>query len=187
MTHYIDIKVLPDGEFSAQTLLNEVYGKLHLALVNIGKETVGVSFPELDEKINRLGATIRIHGPARDIEPLAETSWLMGVRDFAALTPVTEVPAKTRYRTISRVQVKSNPEKERRRLMKRKGISEEEALRLIPDSKARTTKLPFIQMKSLSSSKRFMLFIRHGEITDTPVPGTFTKYGLSSEATIPWF
>lgn len=33
MDHYLDIRVLPDPEFSAQTLLEALFAKLHRALV----------------------------------------------------------------------------------------------------------------------------------------------------------
>ncbi|CCO24442.1 type I-F CRISPR-associated endoribonuclease Cas6/Csy4 [Maridesulfovibrio hydrothermalis] len=188
MDHYLDIKVIPDNDFNAQMLLNILFGKLHLALVNLGDENVGVSFPAFCEDSNCLGDRLRIHSTEKVLQQLAtEKKWMRGVHDYTALSPVRSVPDSAKFRTVSRFQIKSNPEKERRRLIKRKNITREEALKRIPDSTAKMTKLPYLEMKSLSKAQRFKLFIKHSDVSDKKVEGQFSKYGLSGTATIPWF
>lgn len=187
MNHYFDIKIIPDSEFNEQTLLNILFLKLHLALVNLGDENVGVSFPDFCGDKNRLGGRIRIHSTEKALKQLATKTWMRGVHDYTLLSPVAPVPASAKFRTVSRVQLKSNPEKERRRLMKRKNITLEEAVKRIPDSSAKLTNLPYIEMKSFSRAQRFKMFIKHSELSDQKMDGKFSKYGLSPNATIPWF
>jgi CRISPR-associated endonuclease Csy4 len=71
--------------------------------------------------------------------------------------------------------------------MKRKGISVEEARQAIPDSVSKRSDLPFVMMKSGSSGHGFYLFIEHLAPQETSVAGEFSRYGLSTTATVPWF
>ena len=45
-THYIDITLLPDPEFSHAHLLGALLAKLHRALVQHGAGDIGTSFPQ---------------------------------------------------------------------------------------------------------------------------------------------
>ncbi len=93
----------------------------------------------------------------------------------------------TPYRQVSRVQAKSNPERLRRRLMRRHDLSEEEARKRIPDTVARTLDLPFVTLRSQSTGQHFRLFIRHGPLQATAEEGGFTCYRLSKGGFVPWF
>ncbi|MGG2681140.1 type I-F CRISPR-associated endoribonuclease Cas6/Csy4 [Pseudomonas aeruginosa] len=97
------------------------------------------------------------------------------------------MPHPTPYRQVSRVQVKSNPERLRRRLMRRHDLSEEEARKRIPDTVARALDLPFVTLRSQSTGQHFRLFIRHGPLQATAEEGGFTCYGLSKGGFVPWF
>jgi CRISPR-associated endonuclease Csy4 len=87
---------------------------------------------------------------------------------------------------VRRVQVDSNPERIRRRQIRRHGWSEEEARRRVPDSARRKTTLPFLICESGSTGHRFRLFIEH-KVVDDVAGGAFNAYGLSSTATLPLF
>jgi CRISPR-associated endonuclease Csy4 len=97
------------------------------------------------------------------------------------------VPARVSHRTVSRVQAKSSPERLRRRQMHRHGLSEAEAQERIPDTVAERLALPFVSIRSRSTKQTFRLFIVHGVSKGTPQSGMFNSYGMSNEATIPWF
>ena len=71
--------------------------------------------------------------------------------------------------------------------MKRKGITEEQARNAIPDSAAEHLRLPYLSIKSRSTSQEFRLFIKHEPVTHQAANGEFSRYGLSPTATIPWF
>lgn len=187
MDHYIDLKLLPDPEFAQTQLMSALFSKLHRGLSDLARDDVGVSFPAVKSGARGLGDCLRVHGTADALDKLLALNWLTGMRDHVQPSAVTAVPADAKHRAVSRVQVDSNPERARRRLIKRHGISEEEARKRIPDSAAKRCDLPFVVTRSNSSGERFNLFIRHGPLLDSPQTGTFSHYGLSSTTTVPWF
>lgn len=188
MDHYLDIHLLPDPEFAPLDLMDALYAKLHRALVALRSEAIGVSFPQVGSLGVGLGGVMRLHGSQQHLTDLMLANWLAGMRDHVTVSPVQAVPLnRIGYRVVSRVQAKSNPERERRRLMRRKGLDEAQARARIPDSAAETLALPYARLRSQSTGQAFHLFIRHGAIVDRATDGAFNAYGLSSAATIPWF
>ena len=187
MDHYIDLKLLPDPEFAATQLMSALMSKLHRGLHDLRRDDVGISFPDIETARHHLGSRLRLHGHQEALSQLLALNWLTGMRDHVQLSAVTAVPAQVSYRHVSRVQVDSNPERARRRLIKRHGISEAEARDRIPDSAGKRCNLPFANLRSNGTGEAFPLFIRHGPIVETAQAGTFNSYGLSSTATIPWF
>jgi len=191
MDHYLDVSLLPDPEFSQTHLMDALFAKLHRALVTAGRQDIGISFPQVkerDEGGRGVGGVLRLHGREAPLVELMATNWLAGMRDHTAVSSVQAVPAGcTSFRAVSRVQAKSNPAKERRRLMRRKGLTEEQAFARIPDHCAEVLDLPFVHIRSSSTGEHFLLFIRHGQLKDAAVEGEFSAYGLSSHATVPWF
>lgn len=187
MDHYVDIDVQPDPEFPAHQLMSALYAKLHRALVAQKSMGIGVSFPGVDAQTPYLGTRLRLHASLAALSGLLQSDWLAGMRDHVLLTPPALVPPAAQYRTVRRVQVKSSPERLRRRLMRRHGIDAQHARQRIPDEAARLAHLPFAQLRSTSTGQNFMLFIDHGPLQPGASPGDFNAYGLSQGATIPWF
>ena len=187
MDHYLEIRLLPDPEFPATTLMNALFSKLHRGLANHGKGSIGVSFPDVEEAHRGLGSRLRLHGSATDLRDFMGAAWLTGMRDHGAVDGPAPVPAGARHRVVRRVQAHSNPERERRRLIARKGVSPDEALAAIPDSRAEQLDLPFILLSSRSTGQHFRLFVEHLPVEDEARPGTFGSYGLSPATTVPWF
>lgn len=187
MDHYLDLHLLPDPEFPATQLMSALLAKLHRALHDLRRDDIGISFPGVDGKTAGLGGHLRLHGSAEALDTLMALNWLTGMRDHLTMSDLLGVPAAARYRCVSRVQVDSNPERARRRLIKRHGISEAEARERIPDEAAKRCKLPFAQLRSRTTGQHFRLFIQHGALMEKPQPGNFNGYGLSSTATVPWF
>lgn len=187
MDHYVDINVRPEPEFPAHQLMSALYAKLHRALVAQACTRIGVSFPGFDSQAPYLGTRLRLHGELAALSALLEGDWLTGMRDHVALTPVMPAPDTSCYRTVRRVQVKSSPERLRRRLIRRHGVDEQEASQRIPDASACFANLPFVPLRSTSTGQSFRLFIDHGPIRPNAMAGEFNTYGLSQGATIPWF
>jgi CRISPR-associated endonuclease Csy4 len=97
------------------------------------------------------------------------------------------------FAVFSRKQFNTNPLRLAKRRAKRKGESLEQALEYYSSFKDKETKLPFINMVSLSSKQknRFRLFVEM-ELVNNPSGGVFNCYGLSCSysgkpATVPWF
>jgi CRISPR-associated endonuclease Csy4 len=184
MQHYIDIKILPDPEFNATTLINALFAKLHRGLVTINAKDIGVSFPRVDKT---LGDKLRLHGTIESLEKLMRLNWLKGLTDYTDISETKAVPNDCRYRIVKRVHSKSNVERLYRRSVKKGWLTEEEAAERALERKNQYLTLPYIQLTSNSSKHKFRLFIEHGELIDTPQAGEFSSYGLSTSATIPWF
>lgn len=187
MDRYQDIRLLPDPEFPETVLMNALFSKLHRALARMQNRAIGVSFPHFENASRGLGDVLRLHGTGAELERLAATNWMAAMDGLVHDTPIRPVPPHARHRGVRRVQAKSNPERLRRRYMKRHGAGPEEAQKAIPDEVAETLQLPYLQLHSHSTGQRFPLFIRHGPIQETPTAGEFNTYGLSKTATIPWF
>ncbi|QHM69952.1 type I-F CRISPR-associated endoribonuclease Cas6/Csy4 [Mixta intestinalis] len=184
MDHYQDIRLLPDPEFSLQQLMSVLFAKLHRALVEMGSQQVGVSFPQVK---GDLGNTLRLHGSAQDLALLQQQPWLKGMRDHIELGEIQPVPSSVQYRTVRRVQVKSSAERLRRRSVKKGWLSEEQARCQIGVSAEQRSQLPYVRLKSASTGQAFPLFIAHGPLRNSASEGSFSAYGLSATATIPWF
>jgi CRISPR-associated endonuclease Csy4 len=187
MDHYVDLTLLPDPEIAQAHLMGALFSKLHLALVARRSQHIGVSFPAVQLSPVCLGDCLRLHGDQSILAELMNLNWLAGVRDHVRATAVLAVPSNANFRIVSRAQAKSNPERLRRRKMRRHGLSADEALTQVPDTSAERLSLPYVQLSSQSTKQSFRLFIRHGALLETATMGTFGSYGLSATATIPWF
>ena len=186
-THYIDLTVVAGPEFVVPQLLGALYDRLHLALVQHGLDNVGVSFPGYSVNPRSLGTTLRLHGSDASLRQLFGADWLKGMRDHVRMTDIAPAPVDAPHRTVQRKQFKTNVERLRRRRMKRKGESVEQAQDAIPSSIERIPNLPYVHIHSRSTAQPFCLFIALGPLGRTTIPGSFNSYGLGGPTTIPWF
>ncbi|THU03998.1 type I-F CRISPR-associated endoribonuclease Cas6/Csy4 [Lampropedia puyangensis] len=186
-THYIDIQLLPDPEFSPAHLLSALVAKLHRALVAQGSNDIAIAFPHYQLQPRGLGQVLRLLGPQASLQTLLNTDWLRGMRDHTQLSAVAAVPATAEHRHFTRRQFKTNVERLRRRRIKCKGETAEQAEQAIPSSVERQPDLPYVHLRSSSTSQPFQLFLALSEPVSASVLGQFNAYGLSTTATIPWF
>jgi CRISPR-associated endonuclease Csy4 len=70
--------------------------------------------------------------------------------------------------------------------MKRKGGTLEDALAHYAGFNDKQSKLPFVNIQSLSKGQQFRLFIDQ-DILVQAESGEFNCYGLGKTATVPWF
>ncbi|WP_423823558.1 type I-F CRISPR-associated endoribonuclease Cas6/Csy4 [Salinisphaera sp. SPP-AMP-43] len=189
MTHYLDIRLRPDPEFPAPMLMGALYSKLHRALAELEADDIGISLPEHKTGVRARtpGEILRLHGQPERLEQLIANNWLKGMHDHIEISPIEPIPGNAEYRIVRRRQFKTNAERLRRRRMRRHNESEQTAQERVPDSVEQQVSLPFVQVRSGSTGQRFSLFIEHGRKRTEPIPGSFNTYGLSSEATVPWF
>lgn len=188
MSYYLDIHLRPDPELTPHQLMGGLYTRLHRALVQLDSQDIGVSFPDHDDRKPSLGTHLRLHGSATSLQALMATRWLNGMQDHLKILPIAVVPANARYRLVSRTQAKSSPERLRRRAIRRHGLDAAVAEQRIPDTVAERLRLPFVTLGSRSTGQpSFPLFICHGPLLDDEVLGVFSSYGLSQQATVPWF
>lgn len=187
MDAYLEIRLLPDPEFPVSFLMGALYGKLHRALVTLDSSQIGVSFPGYSQSPRSMGDRLRLHGTQAALSQLMRQSWLKGMSDHIQSSDILPIPESVQYRTISRRQFKTSSERLRRRRMKRKGETWEQAAAAIPDTAEHKPDLPYIHLRSKSTEQSFTLFIEQGELKGQPTHAEFNTYGLSRQATIPWF
>lgn len=186
-SHYIDLTILPDPESGTPQLLGALYDRLHLALAQLELDRIGASFPEYSMAPRSLGKTLRLHGGHDSLKKLMAADWLKGMRDHVRITEISPAPTDALHRVVERKQFKTNAERLRRRRMKRKGESAQQAQNAIPLSVERSPNLPYAQLSSRSTAQPFCLFIALGPVKAAAVPGGFNSYGLGGPATVPWF
>ena len=213
MKYYIDITLLTGSEIGLGFLWQKVYQQLHLALVEMKTDNnnskIAISLPEycdkqpLDKEKNKfpLGNKLRIFSQTQEqLQQLDMAKWLNRLTDYAHRTSIREVPSSVeQFAFFKRKQFDTNIERLARRRAKRKGESYQQSLQYYDGFEDKKSKLPFVNMLSLSSNKhisfldqkKFRLFIER-EIVEEHSVGEFNCYGLSSrepntQATVPWF
>ena len=183
MTHYIDIKLFPNKEIRENVLLNQVYTAFHKRLYELKSDTIGVSFPEYHLKLGKL---FRIHGSKDDLQILQAKEWLGKYSTYCKVSDIKNIPDEVQYRSISRIQQNMTQAK-LRRLIKRGSIPDDEI-------KAYKIKMmqggldnPYVELISMSNGKLHRRFLNFSELQSVENKGKFDFFGLSKEATIPWF
>lgn len=200
MNYYIEVTLMENDKFSPYELWSQLYRQLHLALVKVknadNKVNIGFSFPQYrfhqDKGVGFIGTKLRLFAESEaDLKKLNIRRWLERLEDYVHITSIREVPKDIKqYAVYKRKQVKTNAQRLARHRVKRGNIGFDEALARYSNV-VTTTNLPYIEMKSLSTSdqqseKRFKLFIekQSAEKSETQV---FSTYGLSSESSVPEF
>ena len=191
MKFYLDITLLPDEETDLGFLWQKVYQQVHLSLVenkqSDNSSLVAISFPQYGETNFPLGGKLRLlAGNAELLERLDLARWLTRLVDYCHTTSIKPVPTNVKYMQFRRNQFNSNVHRLARRRAKRKGETVEESLNYFASFKDEQTRLPYINMQSLSKDKKFKLFIKK-ESAEQEQSGEFNCFGLSKTATTPWF
>ncbi|RLL47512.1 type I-F CRISPR-associated endoribonuclease Cas6/Csy4 [Acinetobacter cumulans] len=200
MNYYIEVTLMENDKFSPYELWSQLYPQLHLALVEVknadNKVNIGFSFPQYrfhqDKGVGFIGTKLRLFAKSEsDLKKLDIRKWLDRLEDYVHITSIRDVPSEIKgYAVYKRKQVKTNAQRLARHRVKRGDIGFDEALARYSNV-VTTTNLPYIEMKSLSTSdqqseKRFKLFIEK-QSADKSENQVFSTYGLSSESSVPEF
>jgi len=183
MDSYIDIKVKPDAEMRVNVLLNKVYSQFHKALCTLDASNIGVSFPRYRVL---LGDVIRIHATSQRLLELQNLHWLGGLIDYCELSPIHAVPNRVHYRIISRKQANMS-EAKLRRLIKRGSIRPEDIKKYRVKMFSQGLNNAYFELESQSNQHKHRRYIQFGTLCAERKRGKFDLFGLSTEATIPWF
>ncbi|MFQ3176137.1 MAG: CRISPR-associated endonuclease Csy4 [Psychromonas sp.] len=193
MKYYLDITLLPDIEIPLGFIWQKVFQQVHIALadnkVSENESDIALSLPNYGDKVFPLGNKLRLFSTSEQaLERLTITKWLKRFTDHTHITSVKAVPESiNEYACFTRKQFNTNLSRLARRRAKRHMQTFEKALQHYADFDDQQTKLPFINMKSLSNDTQFRIFIDRS-ITKAPTQGAFNCYGLSQvKATVPWF
>lgn len=204
MKFYQEITLIDQAEISSYFIWSKLYTQLHLAFAeqknSDNKVKIGVSFPQyiFEEKTEsqkakvNLGKKLRLFAQSEsDLANLDFRKWLDRLEDYVHITSIRDVPREIKgYAVYKRKQVKTNAQRLARHRVKRRDIGFDEALARYSNV-VTTTNLPYIEMKSLSTSdkqseKRFKLFIEKQFAEQSEIQ-VFSTYGLSSVSSVPEF
>lgn len=197
MKYYLDITLLPNTEITLGFIWQKIYQQVHIALVEnkIGanQSAIAISFPNYgkrdDAKAFPLGEKLRLFADKKEtLETIAIDNWLKRFTDYVHITSIKEVPSSVeQYAVFCRKQFNTNVERLARRRVKRHNESYEQALTFYKSFNDDQSKLPFINVKSLSKDQQFKLFVDRA-LGNRSINGDFNCYGLSKgTATVPWF
>lgn len=193
MKYYIDLKILPDAEIPINFILNKTYSKLHKVLVTLNATDIAVSFPHYK---TALGDVIRVHSTKDRLVELQALNWLGGLSGYCNVGKTLPIPTKIEgYRLVSRMQQTMSLKKLEQRIIyqKEKGIlrtaEEIKAYKKQYITKMDETKLntPYLELESVSNGNKYRRYIQLGEVSKSNKLGNFDQFGLSKDATIPWF
>ncbi|WP_447927699.1 type I-F CRISPR-associated endoribonuclease Cas6/Csy4 [Vreelandella sp. EE27] len=189
MDHYIDIHLRPDPDFPEPMLMGALYNKLHRALFDLEANDIGVSFPLRKHGVNArtLGGHLRLHATQARLQQLMTANWLTGMRDHVSVSDILAVPSDAKHINVARRQFNTGSPSRAKRYAKRHDVSESEARQIYARVAEKRIELPFVNINSRSTQQRFSLFIEHGKPREKSVAGVFNRYGLSPDATVPWF
>ena len=183
MDHYIDITLKPDAEMRENVLLNMVYAKLHKALFDLTCTTIGVSFPDYQIM---LGRRIRLHGALTELESLQSLNWLAALSGYCGVSVAQKIPQQVQHRVISRKQSNMTQAK-LNRLVKRGTIAPEQVREYKAKMFTKGLDNPYVEIKSTSNGEQHRRYFEFGELQSEPVDGSFDYFGLSKQATVPWW
>lgn len=192
MNVYREITLMPQPDIALNFLWEKVFQQIHLGLVEMqdknGTVPIGISLPEYMTEGSPLGSKLRLFALSKDtFEKLNVNERMSRLADYVHLTGIRDVPGNIKtFSCFKRQQLKTNIERLARRKAKRHNISIEQAIEELDGFKDELVKTPFINMQSLSTGKRFRLFIQK-EVSDVSKNEGFSTYGLSHVSTVPEF
>lgn len=195
MNFYQEIELIEQSEVSLGLVWSKLYFQLHLALADLknktGAQTIGVSFPDYNDPQFPLGRRLRLFANTeKQLSDLAISDWLDRLTDYLRIKEIHSVPSKRvkGYMIFSRKEMKGNPETiARRRVRKDPRITYEEALRRAKLRQRELSRLPYINLSSLTSGQKFKLFIDMRENVEDNSDLEFSSYGLSNSSSVPIF
>ena len=188
MRWFIEMMLLPNADIGQYFIWQKLYQQIHLALAESkcgeNASKIGVSFPEYNADKFHLGTKLRLFAEdEQSLQDMQCDKWLRCLRDYVQVKPIATVPENLAgYARFKQVKLKGNKEKLARRRAKRKGEPYEQALAHYVNYKEQQSKLPYINMTSLTNGNRFRLLIEK-QLMEQPQTGFYSCYGLNSVPT----
>ncbi|HBC0017998.1 TPA: type I-F CRISPR-associated endoribonuclease Cas6/Csy4 [Enterobacter hormaechei subsp. xiangfangensis] len=183
MKSYVDIRLMPDTEFTGAAVLEKLWVRWHAYLVTSGAR-LAVSFPQ--NSADGLGDVMRVHGDKDALAELVGSRWAKGVYDYIQIGSVSDVPADARHCAVRRVQLKTNADRLRRRAERRGNLNAEQIETMFTAWNEQRYNCPFLRYHSASTGQKAIIHLTH-TIVDEAQHGDFNTFGLSRTATVPFF
>lgn len=185
ITHYFELRAIPQVDMTEMETVGYLIEQIHRNLYPF-KGKIGLSFP-LYGHAKTLGGIIRLFGTEADLTSL-RNAIVAVIGDYAVFTAVKQVPEKVSYATFQRSRpVEQSDINRAKRRWAAQGLSENEITQRMNQWLDKPTRTyPHLFLKSRSTQQRMVLHIRRVETVKART-GTFSNYGLSTEATVPIF
>lgn len=190
LTHYFELRAVPQIEISQVEVINQLMQCLHLNLVN-HQGNIAVSFPCYGRPQKKtVGGIIRLHGPKLPLMALYEALANVAlIRDYAITLPILPIPDKvTGYSRLIRVNPKGQSALRRaeKRLTAQGKWSLDVKQKMVEKWGNVHLDYPHLCLKSHSTGQQFILWLKQQSCNE-PIQGEFNSYGLSRSATVPVF
>ena len=192
MNFYQEINILPAVDIGPYFIWQKIFQQIHLVLVENKVDQhvsrIGLSFPDYDAGHYLLGCKLRLFSPERaDLEKLNCQTWLKRLNDYLRCGEITTVPVEVAgYACFAQIKPRGSKEKLARRRAKRKGETLEQALNHYANYDEERSRLPYVNVVSLTNGNHFRLFIEK-QNKEEPQAGFYSCYGLSRISTVPLF
>ncbi|AFG36513.1 type I-F CRISPR-associated endoribonuclease Cas6/Csy4 [Spirochaeta africana] len=193
MNYYSEITLLPGADIGLYQLWSKVFTQVHLRLVEFqnpdGNVPIGVDWPEYKADIPSLGTKLRIFSSTREtLEQFDLNVVLLRFSDYVKVSGIRSVPQNiSSYVAYERVQKKQNPDRIARRRARRSNLDYTEALRAVAEKNAPVITLPYVQLISLSTKRKYSLFLAK-RLTEEPGGNiSFNSFGINKHSTVPSF
>lgn len=186
LTHYFDLKAIPQSDLVETEVVGHIVERIHLELPLFGGR-IGIGFP-LYGRYRTPGGIVRLFSIENDLTTLHGLLWKKGLDDYALFGNVQAIPAVKRYAIFKRFRpVEQSDINRAKRRWAAQGLSENEITQRMNQWLDKPTRTyPHLFLKSRSTQQRMVLHIRRVETVKAQT-GTFSNYGLSTEATVPIF
>lgn len=188
LTHYLELKAIPQIEMPQPTVINHLMQLLHNLLPAYNGK-IGLSFPAYGQ-LNTLGGIIRLLGSEMNINKIhTQITQSHHFVDYTLITPIQQIPQDIKsYVRFKRIRKKGKSDlrraEKRLKLQEKWTISIGQAM--IEKWGGELLTLPHIHLISGSTKQSFTLWIKQQRFNN-PIEGLFNAYGLSQNATVPFF
>ncbi|MDF7667798.1 type I-F CRISPR-associated endoribonuclease Cas6/Csy4 [Orbaceae bacterium ESL0727] len=190
LTHYFELRAIPQLEIDENDVMNQTMQSLHHLLVN-QQGNIALSFPCYALHQHRsFGGIIRLLGSEMALQKIRnEISNNSTITDYMLMLPIASVPDTIKGHTrFIRVNPKGQSALRRaeKRLTAQGKWSDEVKNRMIEKWGSVHLDYPHFHLKSKSTGQSFILWIKQAHCTKS-TEGKFNSYGLSQTATVPNF
>jgi CRISPR-associated endonuclease Csy4 len=190
MKYYQEITLLNTFDIDIKYIFNKFFKDLHLEFVIFQKNNgyfLPLSFPEYNLELGDIGKKLRIFFDSEDdFKNLNLKNKLRRYDDYIHFSKIRMIPNEYKFGVFCRKQSKSNVIRLARRYAKRKNVDFDCSINLHSELVSKYICLPYIDLKSLSTSRSYKLFVDF-HFADQEIIGKFNSFGLGTKATVPIF
>lgn len=193
LTHYFELRAIPQLELSDIEVMNQVMQSLHYCLAKYQGQ-IGICFPCYSKKRQTLGGIIRLFGTEQQLNALKQAlNQQYIVQDYTIMMAIQPIPMTKddgghRYLLVSRVRTKgmSALRRSEKRLTAQGVWNEEVRQAMIKKWGDVSLSYPHCHLKSVSNGQHFILWVNQRFVAKEHA-GNFNSYGMSQSATVPHF